>query len=356
VAHHGAIGDLIQTTAMLQALHRRWGKPCDVLAGGSPAATVLAGLPAVGTVLTLSSTRRRPYLSSPEQWSLVRRLRQRGPSPCYVYERWRHPVAPWSDLTRLEWLIARAGVPRANWITTVDLERALSDHAVDYQLRLAALTPEAWAGDAPPIETQPPRPRLAVTRGEIAECRDWLKSSGWDGEPLILFQAAARRANVRGAWPTDRWSGLARAILERRPEASVLYIGGPSERRQVAELAAAVGDARARSVADDLPLRRLFALLTLADSCVSVDTGPAHAAAALDCPLVVLLGAAHPSRNRPIAPAGQTQLVAAWQPELWPLDAPYWYESHEMAKIPLPRVLEAWEHLEPRASRVPELA
>ena len=40
-----------------------------------------------------------------------------------------------------------------------------------------------------------------------------------------------------------------------------------------------------------LPLRQLFALCTRAHSMISVDTGPAHAAAALDLPLVVLFGA-----------------------------------------------------------------
>ena len=55
------------------------------------------------------------------------------------------------------------------------------------------------------------------------------------------------------------------------------------------------------SVADDLPLRRLLALLSIAHSCISVDTGPAHAAAALNCPLVVLFGKASPTRFRPVS-------------------------------------------------------
>lgn len=329
---------------MLQALHERWGEPCDVLAGGSPAATILAGLPAVGVVHTLS-TRKRPYLSSPEQWSLVRWLRSRQPSPCWIYERWRHPVAPWSALTRLEWLIAKGGLGRTDWITSVDCERDLRDHAVDYQLRLAAMTPTAWADRAPAPSATAPRPRLAVTTDEVAECRGWLEGAGWQGEPLILLQAAARRSRIRGVWPPDRWRTLALELLARRPESRVLFIGGPGERRQAAALAESVGDRRARSAADDLPLRRLFALLTLADSCISVDTGPAHAAAALDCPLVVILGVAHPGRNRPIAPAERTRLVAAWGNDAWPIDAPYWYAEHRMAEIPVARVVDAWELL-----------
>lgn len=344
VAHHGAIGDLIQLTAMLQVLHERWGEPCDLLAGGCPAPTILASLPFVGTVQTLS-TRKRPFYSSPEQWQLVRWLEFRQPSPCYVYERWRHRVAPWSDLTRLEWLLHKAGIPRSRWITTEDRSRHVNDHAVDYQLELAHLTPAAFAPRAPTSASTSPRPRLAVSPAELAACRDWLGSIGWRGEPLILIQAAARRAQIRGAWPAESWTRLARELLLRQPEAWLLFIGGPQERKRTAELAAAVGDTRARSVADDLPLRRLFGLLTLADSCISVDTGPAHAAAALDCPLVVLLGVAHPRRNRPLGPPERIQLVAAWGSEPWPTDPPLWYQTHEMAAIRVSQVVEAWERL-----------
>ncbi|MFM2399101.1 MAG: hypothetical protein RL341_1258, partial [Pseudomonadota bacterium] len=40
----------------------------------------------------------------------------------------------------------------------------------------------------------------------------------------------------------------------------------------------------------ELPIARLLPLLRRAHSMISVDTGPAHAAAALGCPLVVMFG------------------------------------------------------------------
>jgi len=50
----------------------------------------------------------------------------------------------------------------------------------------------------------------------------------------------------------------------------------------------------------ELPIPRLLALIEDAQSMVSVDTGPAHAAAALGCPLVVMFGPASPLRWRPL--------------------------------------------------------
>jgi heptosyltransferase-2/heptosyltransferase-3 len=53
------------------------------------------------------------------------------------------------------------------------------------------------------------------------------------------------------------------------------------------------------NVADDLPIRTLLPLVERATSLISVDTGPAHAAAALKCPTVALFGASDPLLYRP---------------------------------------------------------
>ena len=58
------------------------------------------------------------------------------------------------------------------------------------------------------------------------------------------------------------------------------------------------------NAADDLPIPRLVALLEHAAGLVTVDSGPAHAAAAVGCPQVVLFGKASPSLYRPWGTAG----------------------------------------------------
>jgi len=52
-----------------------------------------------------------------------------------------------------------------------------------------------------------------------------------------------------------------------------------------------------------LPIPRLVALLDRADGLMTVDSGPAHAAAAVGCPQVVLFGKALPSLYRPCGTA-----------------------------------------------------
>ena len=348
VAHHGALGDTIQLTAMLQALAARWGAPCDLLAGTAAAPRLLAGLDFVGEVRHLGS-RERPYLASPRQWELVRWLRGRPPGPCYVVERWRHPVAPWSSLTRLEWLLRRAGIPADRVVTTLERTRAALEHAVDYQLALAGLDPQAYAGGAlAPLPDPPPRPVLRASPAEVDDCRAWLGARGWRGQPLVLLQTEARRSKKRGRWPRERWLAVIEGVLAELPEAWVLVMGTADERRRTGALVAAAADPRVWSAAGELPLQRLLAVLALAHSCLSLDTGPGQAAAAVGCPLVVLAGTADPRRNRPLGRPERVQVVTAYGERPWPSSGAVWFEEHRLGEIEVAPVLAAWGKLAPR--------
>jgi heptosyltransferase-2/heptosyltransferase-3 len=215
---------------------------------------------------------------------------------------------------------------------------------VDYLLRLARVDPPGFAGAAPgAFPEPPPAPRLALAPAEIEDCRRWLGGRGWSGEPVVVLQALARRRK-RGRWPEASWIAAARGILERLPAARLLVAGAATEVAEAARLAAAAGDPRVSSVAGELPLRRLFALLTLAHSAVSLDSGPAHAAAALGCPVVVLAGTADPRRNRPLGGPGLVLVVDGFA-GAWPESAEEWFARHEVARIAPASVLAAWEEL-----------
>lgn len=333
----GALGDTVLLTAMLRDLARRWGAPCDVVTGAGPQRRVLAGLDSVREVVTLAS-RRRPYPLAPEQWRLVRWLRRRGPSPTWVFD----PVAAKTD-----WLAARGGIPAGHRVSTREVPRPLNEHTLDYQRRLAAVVPPAWEGRAPPPPAACAEPELAVPAGDVLDCRRWIESSGWAGRPLVAVQSQSRRSN-RGRWPAERWAAAVRAVLGDLPEARVLLLGSPAEAPEVEALRAACADPRVVNVAAELPLDRLFALMTLAHSCLSLDSGPAHVAAALGCPVVVLPGWADPRRNRPPGPPERVRVVAETPPEQWPPDVYGWQSWHRLEAVPVEAVVDAWRGLEHR--------
>ena len=87
------------------------------------------------------------------------------------------------------------------------------------------------------------------------------------------------------------------------------------------------------NLAHELPIPRLLALTETAHGMVSVDTGPAHAAAALGCPLVVLFGAASPKKWRPLGPG--TILTLGGEKA----------EQSRVDDIPAEAVIEAWQSL-----------
>ena len=343
------MGDLVNVTPLLRALSLVWGTPCDVVTSRGAPEQVLQGLDSVGAVRSLRG-RRTPYPLRPDQWRLVSWLRGRAPSPTYLIE----PRA--KGEAKLEWLLRRGGLSDRCRIMASEHPRGDLEHVVDYALRLGRLVPPAAAElERAAWPERALGPEIAVANEEVADCRRWLSALGWDGEPLLLFQPEARRQN-RGRWPEPQWSQVIAATLEAVPGGWAVLLGSPTESAQTASLAAACARSGTRGRildgAAELPLRRLFALLTLAHSCISLDTGPAHAAAALGCPVVVLVGRADPRRNRPWGPPERIQLATAWPEERWPATAQEWWDRHDMSKIEIVTVLAAWGRL---AVRRPEL-
>jgi heptosyltransferase-2/heptosyltransferase-3 len=191
-----------------------------------------------------------------------------------------------------------------------------TEHLVDRMTALGARTPaNVRAEDYPsPPARALDGPRLYVLESERAERDAWLRAQGFSGRELILIQpgnhrtmgprrARWRRLNTDDKWwPLERWTELLRRIHRERPEAVLLLRGSQEEIPMLQEIQAT---ANLPSVATiGTTLRQLYALCEAASSMVSVDSGPAHAAAALSVPLAVLYGAESPLYWLPRSPSG----------------------------------------------------
>jgi heptosyltransferase-2/heptosyltransferase-3 len=324
IVRFGALGDMILTTGLMRALYARHGQPCDVVTVQGPAREAFKHLPFVGDVITIAS-RKTPYWFCPEQWRLVERLRAQPHDPVYLLQ---HDA-------KSERLLRRAAQVVAG--SAAESSRQPLEHVVDHYVRLAGVGADARA------------PELRVSREEDDDVTTWLKKIGCESAPLALVQPGNART-MRGAprvnlkyWPDERWIAVMRGVLEKIPTAKILVIGAPGEKPITDALMRGANDARVFSVAGDLPLRRLFALLKRAHSLISVDTGPAHAAAALGCPLVVLFGKADPRLIRPVS-AGSPVAVVTGKP----IDAAGsadWADYHDMLDIGSAQALQAWDTL-----------
>jgi heptosyltransferase-2/heptosyltransferase-3 len=187
-----------------------------------------------------------------------------------------------------------------------------------------------------------------VSAQDRAECEQWLAQRGLAGHPLVLLQPANKRtmrwSGVRKAsdddksWPIDHWARIGSALHAHLPQARILLCGSPAENAYLQSIRAAMAQPGVEVVAKELPLPRLKALLTMAHSMISVDTGPAHLAAAMGCPLVVMFGGGSVSHWRPRSSTPEAVHVLGGPPVSTRVDA-----------IAPEQVIEAWRSLPPRA-------
>lgn len=331
VIRFGAFGDTVLLTPLLHALALRWGQPVDLLSSGPWTPQLLANNPHVGHIQLLRS-RRAPYWLTPSQWQAVAWMRKRGSGPVFFCER---------DAFGLD-LLSRAGIP------TDHIDKPWDDwpgdrvHWADWWLDVAQRTP-AGIEPAPLLQSGsvPPRPELFITEAARSACDLWLKQKGWSADSLVLVQAGHKKTHKRGRigtsdhskhWPPGHWAAVVRGIRSHLPSSRVLMCGSAREHGLVQEIIDMVDDTRVHNLAQELPIDRLLPLAEGAHSMISVDTGPAHAAGAMNCPLVVLYSVFGSFRWRPrprsapvVAMGGENgaasrltdiepdQVIAAWK-------------------------------------------
>jgi ADP-heptose:LPS heptosyltransferase len=292
----GAFGDMVLLTVLLEQLRERFGKPADVIASGPWSEPLLGAHPAVGRLLLLRS-RRTPYWLSRDQQRLVAWLRARGSGPTWFCDRGEGRA-----------LLSRAGIPDGYVCDSTQYPFLAGENFADRYLRLGALTPPAFAGLLPGASARAPRAaQLVVPQEARTELDAWLATHGID-TPYMVFHPGSRhlarrrlrsRAGASKYWPPERWAHVVHAVREQQPHQAIVFSGTAGERSLNDEIMHKAGVSNVHNTAGQLPLTRLLALLERATSLIAVDTGPAHAAAALGCPTVALFGHIDPWLYRP---------------------------------------------------------
>jgi heptosyltransferase-3 len=297
VMRFGAFGDMVLLTILLRHLHARFGKPVDVISSGPWSQPLLEGQPSVGRLFVVRS-RRMPYWMSLDQRRLVAWLKKRGAGPTWF-----------CDMHLGKELLQRGGIPDDYICDSRSFEWQPDEGFADRYIRLGNESPPGFAGKLPA-----PRPavsrsaQLILTEVARAEADAWLARRGLAGRPFIVVHPGSRhiarrairsRAGYEKYWPEERWGQVIKSVRDLRPDHAVLLTGTHAEQRFNAAIATRSEATDVHNVADTLTVRTLLPLLERAHSTISVDTGPAHAAAALGCPTVSLFGTASATLFRP---------------------------------------------------------
>ena len=335
IVRFAAFGDVVLLTPLIAALARRYGEPVDLLSSGAWTPELLAHDPNLHEIKIITS-RKTPYWLCPSQWRAARWLAERGDGPVYLCDPEPQALA----------LLLRSGIPREHIVRAWDDWAGAQTHWVDWWLQVAARTPPAFVASTTQCDLQSDAstaiPRLYVSETDRANCADWLLAIGLNASPLVLLQPGNKRTLRRGEarisdnkyWAPERWAAVVKAVLHDVPDARILLCGALPEQPPLEEIRVASGDRRVINLAGELPIRRLLPLLQAAHSMISIDTGPAHAAAALGCPLVVLFGAMGSTRWRP---RSQSSPVVALESDAG--------ESSKVMDISADQVINAWRSL-----------
>jgi heptosyltransferase-2 len=171
-------------------------------------------------------------------------------------------------------------------------------HEVFYYLNIVAEL-ERMLGGSTTAESCEPQAELAVSNRRREAARAFLRERGARPDrPLVLLCPGSTNSRAK-RWPAERFAAVADALVENFGVEVALV--GAREESCVSEEVARKMRARPLVLTGETELGQTVALLSVADLLVTNDTGPAHVAAAIGCPVVVIFGPTNPTTTRPFS-------------------------------------------------------
>ena len=339
----GELGDVIMITPLLKRLSERSGFPCDIVVIGEWNKVLFDYMPYVDNIHTINPI-NAPYLFNKAQKDLVKFLKKRNYENTWICDSRKKTI----------WLLHKGGITPNKSISSYISPRLTNEHFVNHWLRLADMTPDNCSYPAL-NDQQAENTELFVTDYEIEVCKNWLRTRGINHlAPLICIQSGNKRAkHTRSSkrvhsskyWSRSNWANTIDTILKTMPDAQILLCGSPSQQTHNLEIKSLCKhQSNIYSIATDLPLRRLMTLMSMSHSCISVNTDPAHVAAAVNCPLTVLVGKTDSRVFSPKSSESSVVLVAGRNVGIDLLDGEAaWKTAHDMNLITVDAVVDGWK-------------
>jgi heptosyltransferase-2 len=171
-------------------------------------------------------------------------------------------------------------------------------HEVFYYLNVVAGLERILRGSSE-IEAHAPDVSLAVNEDRRRDALAMLRESGSRvSHPLVALCPGSTNSRAK-RWPAEAFAALADMLAERA--GAQVFLIGAGEELDISEEVARRACTRPQILTGRTNLAQTAALLSAADLLVTNDTGPAHVAAAVGCPVVVIFGPTKPETTRPFS-------------------------------------------------------
>jgi len=291
------LGDAVMALPAIADLRRAWPGAHLVVAARAAVAAMFERAPGVDEVLTLTWTGKRGDRSA--FLADVQRLRAAACDAALLLP----------NSFAAAWLVRRARVPQRwgyrgdlrSWLLTRGVDKPQGSlHQGAYYQRLVHVLG---------VPNGPLVPVLEAQASDQAAARDVLSRHGWDGHRRLVALAPGAAYGSAKQWLPDYFATLV-GDLVGQDGATCVLVGGPGDAATTAAVRAALPAALQPHVIDAAgatTLHGLIGVLSLADGCVSNDSGAMHVAAALGVPVVALFG---PTREHETAPLARPERAA----------------------------------------------
>jgi ADP-heptose:LPS heptosyltransferase len=168
-----------------------------------------------------------------------------------------------------------------------------------FQIQVQAL--ELPPTEFPACDVMPPSdgvlPDYRPDADRVAEVeamlRDALRTDHLPG--IVLLNANCGDLLPLRRWPTERFVELARRLLSRYSDATIVFTGSPEEAADSQALAETIGSDRCLSFAGRTTFPQLIALYGLSELLVTNDSGPAHYATLTPIDVITIFGPETPA-------------------------------------------------------------
>lgn len=174
-------------------------------------------------------------------------------------------------------------------------------HEVFYYLYLITALEQLLFGTSEICEGEPDA-SLQISDARKFEAENLLRGYGVrEGEPTIALCPGSINSRAK-RWPAEAYATLADRLIDSGRQ--VLIIGSAGEADVTREVTSRMQQ-RPVVLTGKTSLDQITAVLSLVDLVVTNDTGPAHIAAALGRPTLVIFGPTNPLTTRPFAPEAE---------------------------------------------------
>jgi lipopolysaccharide heptosyltransferase II len=288
------LGDLLMTTPAIAALRAGLPQACITLLTSPAGGALVPHLAEVDDALVhdASWVANAAPASAPAEQALVAELARREFDAAVIFTVCTQSALPAALLVRLAGIPLRLAHARENpyalltdWACESDTDLASARHEVRRQLDLVA-----GVGFAAVDE----RLRFALRPADVRHIGNVLHGLGVEPrQPLVVVHPGASAASRR--YPAARF-GIAAQGIAQAVGASLVFTGSADEAIFIEEARAQVA-APSLSLAGELSLGELAALIARAAALITNNSGPVHLAAALATPVVDLYALTNPQHT-----------------------------------------------------------